>query len=81
MLPASMNALIAFFYSGIFWMMVWFVVENRRAPRDQQKPLVPLALVLMVLSIYLMHGVVSRGSMFAVPFDAPIAAAAFDHAK
>jgi len=75
--PSSsvLNAIVAFFYSGIFWMMVWFVIENRRAPRGRQKPLEPLAVALMVLSAYLMLEVVAHQSMFAMPLDAPVAAA------
>jgi hypothetical protein len=50
----------AMFYSGIFWMMVWFIIENRRADPAQRRPLVPLALVLMIGSVYLIGGVMAR---------------------
>jgi hypothetical protein len=71
MWPASNvpSALVAFFYSGIFWMMVWFVIENRHAPRDCRKRLEPVALALMVMSAYLMLGVVTSQSPFAPPSD------------
>ena len=50
---------LALFYTGIFWMMVWFVVEDRRAAPADRKPLLPLAIVLMAGSIYLIRGVVA----------------------
>lgn len=67
-----LNAIVAFFYSGIFWMMIWFVIENRHAPHGQRKPLEPLAVALMVLSAYLMLEVVAHQSMYAMPLDAPV---------
>lgn len=75
--PSSsvLNAIVAFFYSGIFWMMVWFVIENRLAPRGRRKPLEPFAVALMVVSAYLMLEVVAHQSMSAMPLDVPAAAA------
>ncbi len=69
-----MQAAEALFYSGIFWMMVLFIVENRRAPAAERKPLLPLALVLMVASAYLMFGVVAHQRAFATPLDAAVVA-------
>ena len=57
-----LDAAIAFFYSGIFWMMVWFVIENRRTPRAERKRLEPFALLLMVCSAYLILGIVAHQS-------------------
>jgi hypothetical protein len=77
MLPPTVvpHALIAFFYSGIFWMMVWFVIENRRTPRDRRKPLEAVAVALMVVSAYLMLGVVTSRSTVAEPPGRPRQAA------
>jgi len=69
-----LDAAIAFFYSGIFWMMVWFVIENWRTPRAERKRLMPFALLLMVCAAYLMLGVVAHQT--TVPWLAtPISAA------
>lgn len=68
-----MQSATALFYSGIFWMMVLFIVENRRVPPSERKPLVPLALLLMVASAYLILGVVARQPAFvSSPFAAAV---------
>lgn len=56
---------LALFYTGIFWMMVWFVIENRRTAPSERKPLLPLAVVLMIGSIYLILGVVAHQDVAA----------------
>lgn len=67
-----MQSAAAFFYSGIFWMMVLFLIENRRVPPSERKPLVPLALVIMIGSAYLMLGVVAHQRVFVTPLDASV---------
>ena len=55
-----MQSAFALFYSGIFWMMVWFLIENRRQPPAERRPLAPLALALMLLSAYQMLDIVAH---------------------
>lgn len=66
---ATIRACIALFYSGIFWMMVMFVIENRRAQPRQRKLLVPLAVVLMIGSVYLMLGMMTGRDLSATRLD------------
>jgi hypothetical protein len=62
---------VALFYSGIFWMMSWFVLENGGIRRSQRPGMLPLALVLMVGSAYLILGVVAHQQLFAMPIEPP----------
>jgi hypothetical protein len=76
-LPAAplFNTAIALFISGIFWMMVWFVIENRRAVRPRRGRFELFAVALMIVSAYLMLDIVVHPSTFFMPSDAPVAAA------
>jgi hypothetical protein len=60
---------VALFYSGIFWMMAWFVLENGGVRRPQRPGMLPLALVLMIGSAYLILGVVAHQQLFAMPIE------------
>jgi hypothetical protein len=60
---------VALFYSGIFWMMVWFVVENGGLRRSARPGMLPLAMVLMVFAAYLILGVVAHQRLFAMPLE------------
>lgn len=72
----TLGSCVALFYSGIFWMMVFFVIENRRKSERERKPLEPLAVVLMLGAVYLMLGVVTHPDLsttFLRPPDATTA--------
>jgi hypothetical protein len=69
------NTAIALFISGIFWMMVWFVIENRRALRPRRKRCELFAVALMIVSAYLMLDIVAHPATFFMRFAAPVAAA------
>jgi hypothetical protein len=55
------------FYSGVFWMMVMFLVENGTGRTSKRAELVPWAFLLMVFSAYLTLGVVVHQTLFAMP--------------
>jgi hypothetical protein len=61
---------VGLFYSGIFWMMVLFLVEVRTMHRRVGSFLVVLAVALMIVSAYLMLGVVAHQELFAMPLNA-----------
>ncbi len=66
---ATIRACVALFYSGIFWMMVLFVIENRRVESSERRPLLPVAVLLMVGSVYLMLGIVAHQDLSATLLD------------
>lgn len=57
----------ALFYSGIFWMTVLFLIETRALERRYSPERVGLALVVLIVSAYLMLGVIVHQQLFALP--------------
>lgn len=67
--PELARFVAALFYSGIFWMMVLFLVVDRHAldRTSARSELVPLAIVVLIASAYLFLGVVAHQEVFAMP--------------
>jgi glucan phosphoethanolaminetransferase (alkaline phosphatase superfamily) len=57
----------ALFFSGIFWMMILFLIEVRALKRRVRPGLVALAVILLIASAYLMLGVVANQGLLAMP--------------